>query len=194
MRASLVIAPLQEVGETFLRCVKERFAETNAVIELNGLKIAEDRTFADCARYMLTAMLQVSSLHTWKRPRQFPSRFISRYLISLTAVFPPPSFPRLQLCLPHPAWVPVEYHCLYPTDVPDAAAKEGKLALLLRFKKQLSDWGSLLRRFLRSEDDQVCQDVSLVKRNGGSWRDRGRGSREIQMQIWLVEQKVLWRP
>lgn len=50
----------QEVGETFLRCVKERFAETNAVIELNGLKIAEDRTFADCARYIFTAMLQVS--------------------------------------------------------------------------------------------------------------------------------------
>jgi translation initiation factor eIF-2B subunit epsilon len=39
--------------------VKERFAETNAVIELNGLKIAEDRTFADCARYIFTAMLQV---------------------------------------------------------------------------------------------------------------------------------------
>lgn len=51
--------PEQEVGETFLRCVKERFAETNAVIELNGLKIAEDRTFADCARYIFTAMLQV---------------------------------------------------------------------------------------------------------------------------------------
>lgn len=50
---------MQEVGETFLRCVKERFAETNAVIELNGLKIAEDRTFADCARYIFTAMLQV---------------------------------------------------------------------------------------------------------------------------------------
>lgn len=50
---------MQEVGETFLRCVKERFAETNAVIELNGLKIAEDRTFADCARYIFTALLQV---------------------------------------------------------------------------------------------------------------------------------------
>lgn len=29
------------------------------VIELNGLKIAEDRTFADCARYMLTALLNL---------------------------------------------------------------------------------------------------------------------------------------
>eukprot|EP00775_Hariotina_reticulata_P010863 gene10863-11017_t len=50
---------MQEVGETFLRCVKERFDQTNAVIELNGLKIAEDRTFADCARYIFTAMLQL---------------------------------------------------------------------------------------------------------------------------------------
>lgn len=51
----------QEVAETFLRCVKERFAETNAIIELNGLKIAEDRTFADCARYIFTSMLQASA-------------------------------------------------------------------------------------------------------------------------------------
>eukprot|EP00882_Tetradesmus_deserticola_P016891 GHRQ01018070.1.p2 GENE.GHRQ01018070.1~~GHRQ01018070.1.p2 ORF type:complete len:211 (+),score=112.40 GHRQ01018070.1:1228-1860(+) len=107
----------QEVGETFLRCVKERFAETNAVIELNGLKIAEDRTFADCARYIFTAMLQ--------------------------------------LCLPCPSWVSSEYACLFPGDVPDPTSKDGKLGLLGRFKKQLTEWGSLLRRFLRSEDDQV---------------------------------------
>jgi len=47
----------REVSETFLRCVKMRFDQTNAVIELNGLKIAEDRTFADCARYIFTTML-----------------------------------------------------------------------------------------------------------------------------------------
>lgn len=45
------------MAETFLRCVKLRFDQTNAVIELNGLKIAEDRSFADCARYIFTAML-----------------------------------------------------------------------------------------------------------------------------------------
>uniref|UniRef100_A0A383VLX2 Translation initiation factor eIF2B subunit epsilon n=1 Tax=Tetradesmus obliquus TaxID=3088 RepID=A0A383VLX2_TETOB len=108
---------MQEVGETFLRCVKERFAETNAVIELNGLKIAEDRTFADCARYIFTAMLQ--------------------------------------LCLPCPGWVSPEYGCLFPADAPDSSSKDGKLALLSRFKQQLGEWGNLLRRFLRSEDDQV---------------------------------------
>lgn len=40
----------REVAETFLRCIKEKISHDNAVIELNGLKIAEDRTFADCAR------------------------------------------------------------------------------------------------------------------------------------------------
>lgn len=46
-----------QVSETFLRCIKMRFDQTNAVIELNALKIAEDRTFADCARYIFTTML-----------------------------------------------------------------------------------------------------------------------------------------
>lgn len=41
----------REVAETFLRCIKEHISHENAVIELNGLKIAEDRTFADCARW-----------------------------------------------------------------------------------------------------------------------------------------------
>lgn len=50
---------LQEVAETFLRCVKDRFAEDNVIIELNALKIAEDRSFADCARYILTTLLQL---------------------------------------------------------------------------------------------------------------------------------------
>ncbi|MEW5304708.1 MAG: hypothetical protein WDW36_007300 [Sanguina aurantia] len=46
-----------EVEETFLRCIQLRFDPNNVVIELNGLKIAEDRTFADCGRHMLTALL-----------------------------------------------------------------------------------------------------------------------------------------
>jgi translation initiation factor eIF-2B subunit epsilon len=45
------------VGETFLRCLAERFDQTNVIIELNSLKIAEDRTFADLARYILTTLL-----------------------------------------------------------------------------------------------------------------------------------------
>lgn len=40
-----------EVSETILRCITEGISHNNAVIELNGLKIAEDRTFADCARF-----------------------------------------------------------------------------------------------------------------------------------------------
>ncbi|BDA43794.1 Translation initiation factor eIF-2B subunit epsilon [Coccomyxa sp. Obi] len=47
----------REVAETFLRCVHDGFDQDLAVIELNGLKIAEHRDFADCARYILTTML-----------------------------------------------------------------------------------------------------------------------------------------
>jgi translation initiation factor eIF-2B subunit epsilon len=47
----------REVAETLLRCALEGISLDNVVIELNGLKIAEDRTFGDCARYMLTTLL-----------------------------------------------------------------------------------------------------------------------------------------
>jgi translation initiation factor eIF-2B subunit epsilon len=47
----------EEVAETFLRCIKESISQENVVIELNGLKIAEDKTFADCARFILTTCL-----------------------------------------------------------------------------------------------------------------------------------------
>ena len=45
----------REVAETFLRCIHECISHENAVIELNGLKIAEDRTFGDCARWVRVA-------------------------------------------------------------------------------------------------------------------------------------------
>lgn len=70
----------KEVTETFLRCVKEKFDQTNAVIELNALKIAEDRTFADCARYVLITILQLN----------LPApTIISQQYISLFAKDPP---------------------------------------------------------------------------------------------------------
>lgn len=50
----------REVAETFLRCIKESISQDNVIIELNGLKIAEDKTFADCARFMLTTALGLS--------------------------------------------------------------------------------------------------------------------------------------
>ncbi len=45
------------MAETFLRCVADGYDPDLAVIELNGLKIAEHRDFADCARYILTSVL-----------------------------------------------------------------------------------------------------------------------------------------
>jgi NDP-sugar pyrophosphorylase family protein len=50
---------MREVSETFLRVVRDRISPDNAVIELNGLKIAEVRTFADCAKYLVSTMLSL---------------------------------------------------------------------------------------------------------------------------------------
>ena len=47
----------REVAETVLRCASQGFDPSFAVVELNGLKIAEDRTFADCASAILTTLL-----------------------------------------------------------------------------------------------------------------------------------------
>ena len=47
----------REVAETFLRCVKQGYAQENAVVELQGLKMAENRTFADIARYVLMTIV-----------------------------------------------------------------------------------------------------------------------------------------
>ena len=50
----------REVAETFLRCVKHGYEQANAVVELQGLKMAENRTFADIARYVLMTILGLS--------------------------------------------------------------------------------------------------------------------------------------
>ncbi len=42
-----------------------------------------------------------------------------------------------------------------PQDAPDVSTPAGKVALLKRFRAQLAEWGPLLQRFLKSEDDQV---------------------------------------
>ena len=47
----------REVSETVLRCAQQGFDPSFVVVELNGLKIAEDRTFADCASAILTTLL-----------------------------------------------------------------------------------------------------------------------------------------
>lgn len=47
----------KEVQETFLRCVDMGYDQDLAVIELNGLKIAEARDFADNACYIMTTIL-----------------------------------------------------------------------------------------------------------------------------------------
>jgi translation initiation factor eIF-2B subunit epsilon len=102
----------REVSETFLRCVKDGFEKANAVVELQGLKMAENRSFADLARYILTTLLGLS--------------------------------------LPPPPATAAEYASLYPQSPP-----AGKAALLQGLRPRLRAWAPLLRRFLKTEDDQV---------------------------------------
>jgi hypothetical protein len=80
----------------------------------------------------------------------------------------------LQLCLPAPSWVPHEYVSLFPADAPDSGSKDGKLALLGRFRRLMKEWTPLLRRFLRSEDDQVCW-ADVLGCAQGHWGLRAEG-------------------
>jgi len=107
----------REVSETFLRCVKMRFDQANATIELNALKLAENKTFADCANFIFTTIMG--------------------------------------MCLLPPKQLDPEYASLYAAAEPDLSSNNGKLALLRQFKAHLVEWGPLLQKFLREEDDQV---------------------------------------
>ena len=48
-----------------------------------------------------------------------------------------------------------EYRALFPDAAPDAESKAGKADLLNAFGRHLAEWGPMLQRFLRDEDDQV---------------------------------------
>lgn len=65
----------KEVSETFLRCVKMGYEQDLAVIELNGLKIAEDRTFADCARHVFASILDLCLPHPTNCKAEYQSLF-----------------------------------------------------------------------------------------------------------------------
>ncbi len=60
----------REVAETFLRCVKQGYAQENAVVELQGLKMAENRTFADIARYVLMTIIGLTLPANTKTSRE----------------------------------------------------------------------------------------------------------------------------
>ena len=128
-----------EVRETFLRCVQEKFDQTNALIELNALKIAEDRTFADCARFIFTTIVG--------------------------------------LCFPAPPSVTEDYRSLYnPAKSHDMGDPQARAAMLKELRGLLNEWGSLLQRFLKNEDDQVellltfeeyCSDDGVFSQENG---------------------------
>ena len=83
--------------------------------------------------------------------------------------------------------------CVTPPDsdfaLPLCCFQDGKLTLLRCFKQQLAEWGTLLRRFLRSEDDQVellltceefCSEEGVFEGRG----EQGAAFAEIFVQVW----------
>jgi len=127
----------QEVVETFLRCVKEKFDLSNVVVELNGLRLAENRTFVDCANYIFTTILGLAC--------------------------PPPGCAR------------AVYHGLFPTEMPETETKQGRMKLLAKAMSLMKEWGSLLKKFVTSEDDEVDILLTLEEfcRGEGSFQGTG---------------------
>jgi hypothetical protein len=70
----------------------------------------------------------------------------------------------LSLCLPPSPSVRPEYRGLFADAALDAASKAGRLELLKSINGQLREWKELLRRFLKSSDDQVGGWVARVAR------------------------------
>ena len=120
----------REVAETFLRCALLDYEEDLVVIELNSLKIAEDKAFADVARALAVAAIALAA--------------------------PPPISSSSDSGSGSGGGSRPEFAALYaPGPVPDVSAPAGRRELLSRVKLLLNRWGALLRRFLRDGDDQV---------------------------------------
>ena len=112
------------------------------LVELNSLKIAEDKTFADCARHACCERPPLlPRLHP--APTHPPTR--ARYMFTTI----------LGLCLPPHAGARAEYAKLYARTPVDVGTRDGRNQLLQRADAQLRRWSNLLQRFLRDEDDQV---------------------------------------
>jgi len=107
----------REVAETFLRCVHQKFSKENVVLELNGLKLAEMRSFVDCANSIFTTMLQ--------------------------------------MCMPPPNHIDPVYHCLFQIRDLDLTMKPHQKQFLITLTELLVEWGPILQKFLKDEDDQV---------------------------------------
>jgi translation initiation factor eIF-2B subunit epsilon len=115
----------REVAETFLRCAAEGHALDNVVLELNSLKLAEHRSFADVGRALAVAV------------------------IGLAGGPPPRTRPEYRRLYADgdggAAGAGATKH--------DAATAARDLAR--RARAHVAAWAPLLSRFARDEDDQV---------------------------------------
>uniref|UniRef100_A0A6T6C1I5 Translation initiation factor eIF2B subunit epsilon n=1 Tax=Compsopogon caeruleus TaxID=31354 RepID=A0A6T6C1I5_9RHOD len=59
---------MSEVKETVARALAEKVLVSNVILEINGLKLAYDRSYGDCARTILRCFLSVASTMTHNAP------------------------------------------------------------------------------------------------------------------------------
>ena len=128
----------REVTETFLRCALANYSDDLMVIELNSLKIAEDKQFADVARALAVTAVALAA------PPPVSSS-------STSSSSSDPNNDNSGGGGSRPEFAP-----LYaPGPAPNVSTPSGKRELLSRVKFLLNRWAPLLRRFLRDVDDQV---------------------------------------
>jgi len=125
----------REVAETVLRCALLDCEEDLAAIELNSLKIAEDKAFADVARALAVTTIALAA------PPPVSSSSSSGDAGSNTnsGGGSRPEFAPLYAAGP----------------APDLSTPAWRRELLSRVKMLLARWAPLLRRFLRDAGDQV---------------------------------------
>jgi len=161
-----------EVAETFLRCVKEGISHENVVIELNGLKIAEDKTFADCARFIFTTMLGLCLPLNPAKTAALPSEYLRLYpqIDSSSSSNADNNSAESTSSINASLLAGM-------TNNPTAVTREAKAELLKRASTQITRWQDLLQKFLKSEDDQVELLLTFEEYCGGEG-DFEHGSKE----------------
>lgn len=180
-----------EVAETFLRCVKEGISHENVVIELNGLKIAEDKTFADCARFIFTTMLGLCLPLNPAKTAALPLEYLRLYPQIGSS-----SNGAYNGDANSESISSINASLLAGMTDPAAVTREAKAELLKRASTQITRWQDLLQKFLKSEDDQVELLLTFEEYCGGEGdfehgsKEQGEG--EVYTLIFPQVLKVLY--
>lgn len=80
---------------------------------------------------------------------------------------------------PLPPLCSPSYHSLYPTEFADVKSKAGRMQLLAKVMSLMKEWGPLLKKFVKSEDDEVDMLLTLEELCGGEGVFEGSGERAM---------------